>query len=535
MSREVRRGIELGTAGTDRAFGNAGPRRPGRCLRARWRTGLSALAVAGLLGGAAWTASGIGVRPHPREIRALPGFDGIHVHDEAAVLGSFGALLEGVTAQWADELGIDFQVVTQRAGSTPLEALSERLMLELRVGAYAPTGGVLFVIETAGRRARFQVSRPLEGALSGELLERTAAALSPDASYTAVGLAALDALHHLKDHAFARVAAGALTPPLDVRRRPAFERGLAYLKSGSPDVDFARLSAGGDFKDAIPEPQRTRYAPSSDPLESAEHYLLVLADLAGDPSLPLFTAGSQVQLGRYPVAPFEYGKRYQASLASYPLRAIVEGERAVVVSDAPARGFVPILLERVDGLWRVDLVETWKNLFFTAGGRYVVVNRNNPYQFGLGDLASQGWHALDPLELGGRSPQQAIAELEERLARGDDPSAHFRLAEILFRNCFAAVDALAHYEAAARGASNVHTYVWTMAERASYLGLYQQAIPFYEVLGSGAYERLGDAYYALGDYGAAAGYYESALDHGADRRRIAPLILDARERREQAG
>jgi tetratricopeptide (TPR) repeat protein len=387
----------------------------------------------------------------------------------------------------------------------------------------------VLVLDAEGRRARIGLSYGLRGALPPEVLERIAARLGPHAPYASVGMATLDALHELKDQMFARAAAGELPLPPEVRNRDAFQRGVESLESAAqtPD-DFTRLGESGDFKQAIPESERARYAPSSDPLESAEHFLLVLAELAGDPMLALFTPGSQVQLARYAVAPFEYRKRYEASVASRPLRVISERDRAVVLSDAPARGFVPILLQQSEGVWRVDLVETWKNLFFTDGGRYVVVNRNNPYAFGLVGLPGQGWHVLDPLDLEGRTPQQAIDELEAELAHGDDPALHFRLAEILFRNCFAAVDALSHYEAAARGASNVHTYVWTMAERASYLGLYQQAIPFYEVLGTGAFERLGDAYYALGDYRSAAGYYEGALDHGGDRGRIADRIEKAR-------
>lgn len=492
---------------------------------------LSGLAAVGLVASAAWVASGLGVRPQAREIRSLPGFSGLRVHDDAAVLGSFGALLEGSLAQWEDELGIEVQVVTLRAGAVPLDALADRVFTDRNVGRRAPTGGMVLVLDAQGRRAHVGLSYGLKGAIPAESLERVAARLAPHAAYASVGMATLDALHDLKDQVFARAAAGELPLPTEVRRRDAFLRGIESLAAAAATRDeFVRLGDSADFKQAIPEPQRERYAPASDPLESAERFLRVLAELAGDPTLPLFTPGSQVQLARYPVAPFEYRKRYDAAVASRPLRALVERDRAVVLSDEPARGFVPILLQRDGELWRVDLVETWKNLFFTDGGRYVVVNRNNPYAFGLDGLPGQGWHVLDPVDLGGLSPQEAIAELESELARRDDPALHFRLGEILFRNCFAAVDALSHYEAAARGASHVHTYVWTMAERATYLGLYQQAIPFYEVLGTGAFERLGDAYYALGDYRSAAGYYEGALDHGADSGHIAGRIERARLR-----
>jgi tetratricopeptide (TPR) repeat protein len=504
-------------------------------LLARRRT-LSVLATAGIVVSATWVVSVLGVRPAPREIRSLPGFQGVRVHDDASVLGSFGPLLEGLATQWWDELGIDVLIVTGRAPATPIDAWADRIFLEHRVGLrlHAPMGGLLIVLDAEGRRAGLHVSRSLADAFPDSIARSVASDLAPHAGYGAVGMAALDALHRMKDHVFARIAAGKLRAPVEVLQADAFKRGLAYLGTGKDRADFALLGADGDFKQRIEEPQRGRYAPATNPLESAERYLLVLGELAGDPTLPLFTPGSQVQLERYAVAPFEYRKRRQATLASRPLLAVVAGDLAVVLSEKPVRGFAPILLRRIDGVWRIDLVETWKNLFFTDGGRYVVANLDNPYMFGLRSLPGRGSYALDPLDLGARSPQEAVAELEAQLARRDDPATHFRLAEILFRNCFAAVDALSHYEAAARGAGHVDTYVWTMAERASYLGLYRQAIPFYEVLGSGAYERLGDAYYALAEYDDAATYYERALEHGGDKERIAQRVEKARFRHEEA-
>ena len=457
------------------------------------------------------------------------------MHDDAAVLGSFGPLLEGSSAQWEDELGIEIQVVTLRAAAVPLDALADRIFADRKVGTRFPTGGLVLVLDAEGRRAHVALSYALDGAIPAEVLERVSARLGPHAAYASVGMAALDALHQLKDQVFARAAAGELPLPVEVRRRDAFLRGIESLEAAAQTrEDFARLADSGDFKEQIPDAERALYAPASEPMESAERFLRALNDLVGDPTLALFTPGSQVQLARHPVAPFEYRKRYEAAVASRPLLALVERDRAVVLSEAPARGFVPILLQREDGVWRVDLVETWKNLFFTDGGRYVVVNRNNPYAFGLVMLPGQGRHVLDPVDLGGRSPQEVIAELEAQLARSDDPRralpARRDPVPQLLRG---RRRALSHYEAAARGASHVHTYVWTMAERASYLGLYQHAIPFYEVLGSGAFERLGDAYYALGDYRSAAGYYEDALGHGGDPRRIAGRIERARLQRER--
>ena len=101
-----------------------------------------------------------------------------------------------------------------------------------------------------------------------------------------------------------------------------------------------------------------------------------------------FSPTSQVQRARHPVAPFEYWKRARLLGEGRPWRVIQEGDRAVVLSERPPRGFVPVLLSRSEGVWQVDLAETWKNLFFGGQGNDFVKNRANPYAFGLSDLAA---------------------------------------------------------------------------------------------------------------------------------------------------
>ena len=84
--------------------------------------------------------------------------------------------------------------------------------------------------------------------------------------------------------------------------------------------------------------------------------------------LELFTEGSRLMRAHYPLARFEELQRFNAIAASQPLELSESGDHAVATSRHPAQGFVPILLHREGGLWRIDLVETWKNLFFDSDG-----------------------------------------------------------------------------------------------------------------------------------------------------------------------
>jgi tetratricopeptide (TPR) repeat protein len=177
----------------------------------------------------------------------------------------------------------------------------------------------------------------------------------------------------------------------------------------------------------------------------------------------------------YPLAPYEEVERARRLEAARPWRAIVSGERAVVTSDSPPPGFVPVLLQRVDGLWRVDLVETWKSLFFGANGNYWLKNSESPYAFGLGAFGLGEPEDLAPWDLGGASIEKVLAALDAK----QGPLYDFLEGEVLFRNCFLALDALAHYQAASDEARGAHLFHETLGRRAEYLGFYTLAIDAY--------------------------------------------------------
>jgi hypothetical protein len=343
------------------------------------------------------------------------------------------------------------------------------------VGAAAPTGGILLLLNGARREARIEVSYELEGALNDALLgDLVRDQLVPYVSYRHVGMAVMDVVHLLKDVVLWKVLTGALDLGEAFRQRP-FVRDQAAFLSGGAGAGSALPSApmDGDYKARVPEARRGDYAPAADPAGSVQAFLRATRDLAGDPSLELFTPGSRVMRERYPVAPFEELQRYRRLVASQPLRLVTRGERAVATSERPAPGFVPVLLHRMGGTWRVDLVETWKNLFFDRRGSYVQVNTNNPYAFGLGAFGSHGSHDLGPVDLDGRPLPDALADLESR----GDALSHFLLAEILFRNCFVALDAIEHYDTAVRLAPEVALYRDTLRARRRYLGFGPSASP----------------------------------------------------------
>ena len=431
------------------------------------------------------------------------------VDDATGILAPFGLRLGRMADDFYRDLGIDVHVVTLNEPGS-IEIQSERVFRERKIGTQAATGGILVLLNPAIRQARIEVGYSLEGGLTDLHMGRIARdQLAPYVSYASAGMAAMDVLHYLRDQVYLSAALGDIQLGEEFRRRPAFAEYDRFVSGGAgAKTALAALPMDADLKRAVPADRRARYVPSADMKESVAAFLRVTSDLAGDPSLPLFTEGSRMMRARYPLARFEEVKRLERIEASLPLEYRVEGDYAVATSRHPATGFVPILLHRDQGLWRVDHVETWKNLFFDNDGNYFLQNSNTPYRFGLGQFGEGRYHDIAPLPLG----ESTITDELKRLDGRGDVLSTLRGAEILLRNAFVFPQALAEYERAVRAAPEDPLVLQTLADRALYLGFPELAIPAYEKAGPGFELSLAEAYHNLGDAKAANAWVKRALE-----------------------
>jgi len=464
------------------------------------------------------------------------------VADAAGVLSHFGHILATQARTFDEDLGVDVHVASLAAPASPVETLAPEVFELRAIGARAPTGGLLVLLNPARREARIEVSYALEAVLPDALVGRIAHdQLAPYAASEMAGMAVMDALHFLKDFLTQQAVDGRLQLADAYRARPSFVERMRFLSGGggsSAHVPSAEELARRDFKERTPDDRRESYAPAAEPLASAEALLRAYRDLAGDPGLELFTEGSRCMRRGYPVAPYEELERARRLEASRPWRVAVQGDYAVVGSDRPAPGFVPVLLQRTGGLWRVDLVETWKNLHFDRDGNYRVDNSSHPYGFGLAQLGVGAPHDVEPWELGGSSIEEIVARLEAKPGSLYD----YLLAEVLFRNCFLALDALRSYEEAAEAAPRAPLFQETLGRRAEYLGFADLAIEAYTRLGHAALLDLARAWAAKGDAGQALELARRALarnPYDADALRTAraqaEALGDAAAVRELAG
>jgi len=464
--------------------------------------------LAGLTVGAALLALGsVALRGVHPSAEARPQLD-----DAAKLLWPLDTVVERQCAQVRQDLGVDVRVATRRAGDEDVAPLAERLFRELGVGGDAPTGGILILLEAGRGQARIEVSYSLEGLLPDLIVSRIARdQLVPYASHRAAGMAVMDVVHFLRNRLLDGVATGEIQLSGELRDPDHLAKLLAGRSGGAgAQVALPKLPSHSEYKRRVPDEQRARYAPSADPRESAAALLRVRTDLAGDPTLELFTEGSRVMRARYPIAPYEEMLRAESTERSEPLELQVRGDRAYLGSKHPARDFVPVLLVREDGLWRVDLVETFKSFFFDGDGNYVLVNTASPYAAFQAPVTDREVD-LAPLPLHGEPLEAALARLEKSTRARD----RFLLAELLMRNCFVSAEAIPAYAEAAQAAPRDARIVLTYADRASYLYMPEIAATAVAGLGPEYFTKVGWLYESGGMRERARDYYAKALAHDA--------------------
>jgi tetratricopeptide (TPR) repeat protein len=388
------------------------------------------------------------------------------------------------TGQWREDLGIDFHIVVVPDSDEPIEQLSDALFQLREVGRDAPTGGLLLVVNRSANTAHLQPSYGLEAAFTDAVIARLVRdQLAPYASYSVLGMAVMDVLHLLKDVVWLHAAQGDFEFAKKYQKRAEYEEARRYLAGGGgARSSWSETQADRDPKDRVPDQRRAHYAPSSDPLESTAALMRVQRDLVGDPSLVLFTPGSRVQRASYPFAAYEQLRHLESLEASKPFSVELQGDRAVVMSKSPTRDFLPVLLHRVDGLWLVDLVETFKNLGFTREGRWVESNSNHPYHYALQKLGPGSLEDIGALDLGGADPQILL----ERMSGQEGAFFRYLEGEILFRNCFVFPEAIARYERAVELAPDSPLFARVLGDRARMVGFHELAASAYAKVGRAA-------------------------------------------------
>jgi hypothetical protein len=215
-----------------------------------------------------------------------------------------------------------------------------------------------------------------------------------------------------------------------------------------------------------------------------------------DPSL--FTAASRIHRARAPHVEGADAARLAELDAAAPLRVEVVGEHAALIPAKRNRTTRPVLLERVDGTWRVDLVESEKALEPDERGGLRLRYEGGPYEAVLASAYPRPHYSgeLAPVDLFGEDPAAAIARLQ-----GVQTSAsRLRLAEILLRNCWLVDEALPLYEEAVRGAEDGWPAARTFGERALLAGKPERAIALLEKYEPESDRLLGDLHRRAGNF-----------------------------------
>ena len=159
-------------------------------------------------------------------------------------------------------------------------------------------------------------------------------------------------------------------------------------------------------------------------------------------------------------------------------------------------------------LWRVDLVETWKNLFFGSDGNYFLRNSNTRYAFGLAEFGNAQSYGIGRLPLDGKTLTETISELERR----NDVLSALHRGELWFRNAFVPLRAFAAYDEALKLAPQDPLVLETLAYRALYVELPELAIPALERMRARDHISMALAYRQLGQPERALEFIDQALE-----------------------
>ena len=420
-------------------------------------------------------------------------FSSDYVHDDANLLGPFKRILDKNAKNWADTLGIEVQVRTLHLPDKNINELTNDLFKKMGVGNGYETGGVLIVTNSATNDARIEVSGSLEGVFTDAVVGLLAHnQLAPYASYNSLGMAIMDVLHFLKDHALLNALSGNLEIPEKLKNSEEYlSKKQFYSTGGGAKILLPDVPTDKNFKLPISKKIQHLYMPGKTPAESVTAFKNSIRDYIGYPGLELFTEGGRVIRESYPFSPYEELARLERIEQSEPLTIKIKGNYAVAMSMSPAHGFVPILMHQVKGVWQIDLPETWKSLFYDGDGNYYLKNKTTAYYFALKELGDGREYNIYPLPV----PEGQLQALIDELKNRDDALSKFRLAELLFRNAFASIDAISYYEQAVKLAPNDPLFLETYADRAMYLGFSDLAIPLYRRLGKAKTIELVSAYY----------------------------------------
>lgn len=381
----------------------------------------------------------------------LPPAATTRIDDPTGALNGARRDLEGEIDRFGFDLGIGLRIVATAEPGDP-EVRAESLLAEEPAIAWHPTGTIVVVLDPQGRRvvvARSEALAKLDPSRTAESL--LAARILPFFDEPLLGVALLSGVAQLRDQLLGAAADGRLLLDDDVLARSIVARVREHEATGSARC-AQPASGSGDGVEA-----------------TVERFVCALG--RDDPSAggSLLTDASEVQIARRPLLAFETRARAAALDAGRPWSIVEIDDRAVVrpaVQGIP--DFVPVLLVREAGVWRVDLVEMGKNFYSFSLGQCLQRNARGPYWLVLGGKPYGGEFDADltPIELWGEPLEAAI----ERLEKTDGPVAKRRLAEILLRNVWLPGEAMMRWDEVMMLVQDDFAIADTFADRAEYVG-----------------------------------------------------------------
>lgn len=296
------------------------------------------------------------------------------------------ARMEDYLGGMYDETGVDIRFIFEREIAGDLESFALRHARQLGLGRDTDRRGLLFVYDVRGQRMRIEVGPGLEGIFPdgfvGYLIREQTAA------FFAAGdrIAGIKSTLFVVNHRLREAALGQTFNP----------RAVAYI------TDSVRLAAGAGVNARAPlgtdrtastrlatPDVRVRFGAQPSVAQTLSRYHEALRDGYHQPDLPLYAAGTESILRRFPIAPpfaafilfAEYGHKY----------TIVERGDLAILFFTTTPLVSAHLFRRSAAGWQLDLAAEVRNTreLISGGYTWMWFPTGDAYSLTFSDLFSR--------------------------------------------------------------------------------------------------------------------------------------------------
>jgi hypothetical protein len=361
-----------------------------------------------------------------------------HVHDKANLISEPFNVYRRLKNFHKDH-NIQFVVYTVKdIHADDLVKYAVDLFEKLRIGEGSKGNGILLLISQKEQYAQLTVSMSIEHVftdlLSGSVQEKQ---FKPYFEFGDVTMAVLDVVDMLSNWAFDYSA--------DIEGAKGVSDESQYLTLGAgAKVTHIILGQGIKAKRYLSPKEKLQFTAQGSPLETFELYIQTLKQNISDPSLDIYTEGSQFMLGYWPWAEYQNNEFLQTIEQGRPFGVQIQGDYAVIQMVAGAKRKMPYFLYRSNDGWKMDLMSYFRDMRNSYQGDWFLHNWYSPYNFAFKKTKNHKMVIRNR-----ENVQSKIDSFQNKITKDKTTCENYAfLADVYWDDCWMTFQALEYYEKA---------------------------------------------------------------------------------------